>query len=259
MASSAATTAAWASAWSGPAEVLADRYRPDAVLVELGDDPTGRTRLEGRGAIAAHAADGLYRVPDRTVSLRRRLDGDADGAVVVAEWLFTGRGAQDLVTMAVPGATWWRLDGEGAIAEEVRVLRWSQRRILDDEVRGAPRPVADGPERSHGWYRDFVARLFEVLDFDPDLAARAMYADIATALDAVAAPAAADTGRPATGRSATGRLRPGALVGERGTFAVRLDDGEGPAAIVLADLDHDDRIVHERRYGGGWWPGAAPG
>lgn len=253
-----AQVAGWAHAWSGSADDLADAYVADAVVVLVGDDGAsagpGRSVLAGRDAIRTQAAAGLYHVPDRAVAPWRSVTG-ADpltGAVhVVTEWLFTGRAAEDLVTMAVPGVTWWRLDAAGLVAEEVRIVAWPRRRILDDEVRGAGRPLAQGPERSQRWYRDFVARLTEVLDFDPELARQASYAAAVTVQDApgLASPLPV-VRRPGAPVAAV----VGAVVGERGTFAVRLDDGDGPAAVVLADLDDDDRIVVERRHGGTWWP-----
>ncbi|MCC6437996.1 MAG: hypothetical protein IT196_23435 [Acidimicrobiales bacterium] len=247
-----ARTGAWADAWAGTPEQLAARYAADASLLLVTEE--GRTVVEGRAAITEHAAAGLFRVPDRAVIAQRILAGGdpTDGAEhLITEWLFTGRAAEDLVTMAAPGLTWWTLDAAGLIRTELRVVAWSERRILDDEVRRA-RPLADGEERSHGWYRDFVARLFEVVAFDPGLARVSSCADDATASDLAGAGRADSSGQAAAMASA------GAVLGVRGTFAVRLDDAAGPFAVVVADLDGADRIVHEQRYGGRWWPAADP-
>ncbi|MEZ5231861.1 MAG: hypothetical protein R2749_04030 [Acidimicrobiales bacterium] len=231
-----AQVAGWAHAWSGSADDLADAYVADAVVVLVGDDGAsagpGRSVLAGRDAIRTHAAAGLYHVPDRAVAPWRSVTG-ADpltGAVhVVTEWLFTGRAAEDLVTMAVPGVTWWRLDAAGLVAEEVRIVAWPRRRILDDEVRGAGRPLADGPERSQRWYRDFVARLTEVSTSIRSWPARQLRrGHRAGRLGAGFAAAR----RPPAG-CAAGRRRGCGRRRAAGTFAVRLDDGDGPAAVVL--------------------------
>lgn len=247
-----ARTGAWADAWAGPPEPLASRYAVDASLLLVTEE--GRTTIEGRAAIAEHAAAGLFRVPDRAVIAQRSLEGTdpADGAeAVVTEWLFTGRAAEDLVTMAAPGVTWWTFDHDGLIRWELRIVAWSERRILDDELRRT-RPVAAGEQRSHGWYRDFVARLFEVIAFDPALARASSCREDATAVDLAGAARLDRAG--ATERRPTA----GAVLGHAGSFAVRLDDAHGPFAVVVADLDGADRIAHEQCYGGRWWPAADP-
>lgn len=236
----------WCRAWSAdPVELLA-LYAADAVSWSLG--PMGRRRL-APDDLLEHERRSVLQVPDRAVEHRLTVDGEDD---VVTEWLFTGRSAEDLVTMVSPGVTWWQLDADGRIALEVRVVDWSARVIGDDEQR---RPLPDGSDEHHsqGWYRDFVERLLEVVAFDPALARRSAYAEGSTAVT-MAAGTDAEPSRHV--------LRRAACAGRGRTVACLLDGGEehagqrgaDPWGVVLLTLDGSDRVISERRYGAGWWP-----
>ncbi len=256
----AALLTSWADAWRSDPAALARCYAPGASVLLLGElAARGPEQLEGRADLAAHTDRVVLRVPDRDVQLQRCLTGRmvahaGDGAapdVLVAEWLLTGRSAEDLVTMVAPMVTWWQLAGPAAataIAAEVRIVDWSERRILDAHE-GRARPLAPGPRRSTGWYVDFVARFHEVAAFDPDLARRSAHAD-----------AYSENGRPSLhARAAARRFQvPGAVpdvagvAGRHNTVAELLGRSD-PHAVVVAELDDDDRVVAERGYGGSWF------
>lgn len=263
MADTSALVDRWAAAWAtDPAELLAC-YADGATSWSLG--PAGCVALDGDGLVAQERA-GLTRVPDRAATPRSVVAG---GDVVGVEWLVTGRSAEDLVPMVAPAATWWRLDGAGRIAEELRVVDWSARVILDDEQR-RPLPPVEGEHHSQGWYRDFVDRLLEVVAFDPTLARRSAYADGAEDRTMCAGPPPG----PGAARAATAVACSVACVGAGATIAVRVErtdevdaggaagapgdePGAAPAGIVLLTLDGSDRVISERRYGDGWWPAPA--
>lgn len=240
----------WATAWAtDPAQLAAGCYTADAALtvtdglLAAGDATHRVAQVAGREAIAAEAGRVATAVPDRRVELLRLIDAET---VVVAEWLFVGRGVEDVVAMGAPGLTWWELGADGRIARELRLVDWRARRIVDDEVRAAP-PAPHGPGRSHGWFRDLAERLLEVAIPYPELAAASAYRDNARR---VAVVAAATEAAPAV------VLR--GVAGDRSVVALRLSTAVAAAsdadAVVVLELDDSDRIVSERDYNGGWWP-----
>ena len=243
----------WAAHWASGAEGSSDCYAPAAVSTVV--DSAGCVVLHGRADIARDGAAGALRVPDRVVHLRHAVEGDR---VVVAEWLFAGRSAEDLVAMAAPGVCWWELDGDGRIEREWRVVDWASRRILDGHSFGGVTPAdppadrsADAQQgRSQRWYREFVERFVEVADFDAELARRSIYAAEAV-ITAIAPPPARIE------QAAMPRLR--GVVGCDRWLAVLLEDpaavqsGGVESGVVVVGLDDSDRICVERSYGNGWW------
>lgn len=255
----------WASQWACDPAGLAARYAETATLAQPATtgatgSALGGATLTGRDAIAQDAARLAIAVPDRRVELLRLVDA---GRTVVAEWMFTGRSVEDLVTMATLGLTWWELDDDGRIADELRLVDWSARRIAD----AASRPdlaAAAGATRSHGWYRDFTDRLFEVVGPYPELARSSLYRSSATRTRLVERALRTTTGDGATGTGAGHDdapasplpTAPAAVAGDGSLLAIRFDpDGSGLRdAVAVLELDESDRIVDERSYHGTWWP-----
>ncbi len=247
---------AWAQSWASDPTLLAACYTENATLELPG---MVAAHFVGRDQIADHAARLAFAVPDRHVDLVRLVHA---GRTLVAEWVFTGRNVEDLVTMAAPGLTWWDLDDNGRIANELRVVQWSTRRIAD----AASHPhlkAGTGPTRSSIWYREFADRLLDVVSPYPDLALSSLYRHGASRHAVIPAPSAppdthTDTHTHTHTESGAGLAarRPSlvAVVGQGSVMAVRFDpSGTGHAAVIV-ELDDSDRIVDERSYHGSWWP-----